>query len=106
CILFQTNAEIANLVSSNENIIGYISLGYLSMIEGMVNTPKIHADKDSEAVAPSFESVKSKEYPISRDLYIYADENRLSEIAKAYLDFIYTPSGQQIGQQNGFVPIK
>lgn len=97
CLRLQSNADVVNTVKTTENAIGYIGLGYL---EESLNIVKV------EGILPSVETVKDGTYPISRGLYIYAPGGDLSDIAKAYLDFVISDEGQEIGLREGFVPIK
>ncbi|MCG9479961.1 MAG: PstS family phosphate ABC transporter substrate-binding protein [Actinomycetia bacterium] len=92
----QSNADIVNQVKGNDNAIGYIGLGYL---EDNLKVIKI------EAVAPSVDTVKDGTYPVSRGLYVYAPSSDISKIAQAYMDFVFSEQGQQIGMEEGFVPI-
>jgi len=93
----QSNADVVNQIKNNENAIGYIGMGYL---EDSLKSLKV------EGVEPSIETVKDGSYPISRGLYVYAPGKELSPIAEAYLDFVYSDKGQEIGLAEGFVPVK
>lgn len=93
----QSNADVVNMVKENDNAIGYIGLGYL---EDSLNAVKV------EGVMPSVDTVKDDSYPISRGLYIYAPSRDISQIAQAYLDFVFSEQGQQIGLEEGFVPVE
>lgn len=106
CLLLQTNADMVAQVGGNENIIGYVGLGYLKEAGDTVNAVKIKKDSNSSAVSPSVETVKDRSYPISRELYVYADGNKMTELVQAYLDFILSADGQKIGIDAGFVPVK
>ena len=92
----QSNAEIINVIKENYNAISYVGLGFLDSSLKAVNI---------EGVSASVENVKEDRYPISRGLYIYANKNELTEMGKAYLDFVMSDEGQAIGLQQGFVPI-
>ena len=106
CLLLQTNADMVAQVGGNENIIGYVGLGYLKEAGDTVNAVKVKKDSSSSAISPGVETVKDRSYPISRELYVYADGNKMTELAQAYLDFILSTDGQQIGIDAGFVPVK
>ena len=93
----QSNADVVNQVKDNDNTIGYIGLGYL---DDTLNSVKV------EGIAPSVETVKDGSYPISRGLYVYAPGSDLTEIAQSYLDFVFSEQGQQIGLEEGFVPVQ
>jgi len=92
----QSNAEIINVIKENYNAISYVGLGFL---DSSLKTVSI------EGVSATVENVKKDRYPISRGLYIYANENELTEMGKAYLDFVMSDEGQAIGLEQGFVPI-
>jgi phosphate transport system substrate-binding protein len=83
-------------VSSNENAIGYLGIGYLdgkTIKAVMVN-----------GFAPTEENVKSKKYPLSRDLYLLTKGQPTGD-AKSFIDFILSDGGQQIVKEEGFVSI-
>ena len=91
----QSNAEVVNQVKENDNAIGYIGLGYL---EESLNVVKV------EGIEPSIDTVKDGSYPISRGLYIYS-AGELTGIGEAFIDFILSERGQEIGLEEGFVPL-
>jgi phosphate transport system substrate-binding protein len=101
-IRLNSNAEIANNILDTDNCIGYISLGFIGPD---INILKIKKNEVSDSVAPSIEAVQDGSYPISRELYAYLNENNVSEIADAYIDFILSEKGQKVGLEAGFVPI-
>lgn len=63
-------------------------------------------DDTSSAIEPNAGTVKDKSYPIARDLFVYMDGNRSTEFANAFIDFILSEEGQQIGADSGFVGVK
>ena len=98
----QSNADVVNQVIDNDNTIGYIGLGYLG---DAANSNLVKISDDGVAIEPSLETVKDKSYPIARDLYVYANGNNMSEIAVAFIDFMLSPEGQEIGEEVGFVAV-
>jgi phosphate transport system substrate-binding protein len=102
----QSNADVTNQVIANSNCIGYIGMGYLQDAGDKVNLVKVKFAKDTPAIAPTKQTVGDKTYPISRDTYNYVNSKKFSEIAKAYIAFILSPEGQQIGEKAGFVAVK
>ncbi len=98
----QSNADVVNQVTGNDNTIGYIGFGYLKSAE---NSNLVKVSDGGEAIEPTLETVNNKTYPIARDLYIYADGNKMSEIASAFVDFILSSEGQAIGEDVGFVSV-
>ncbi|MBU2562883.1 MAG: phosphate ABC transporter substrate-binding protein [Actinobacteria bacterium] len=92
----QSNADIVNQVKENDNAIGYIGLGYLEQSLKIVKV---------EGIEPSVDTVKDASYPISRGLYVYTPDKDLTEIGQAYINFILSDEGQNIGFEEGFVPL-
>jgi phosphate transport system substrate-binding protein len=92
----QSNADVVNQIKDNDDAIGYIGLGYL---EESLKVVKV------EGIEASIATVKDGSYPISRGLYIYAPHKELSPIGQAYIDFVLSDEGQQIGLNEGFVPL-
>jgi len=92
----QSNADVVNQIKENDNAIGYIGLGYL---EESLKIVKV------EGIEPSVDTVKDDSYPISRGLYVYAPGKDLTEIGQAYINFILSDEGQDIGLEEGFVPL-
>ncbi len=101
----QSNADVVTQVIGNENTIGFIGLGYLKEAVG-ANLVKVKDSDDSSAIEPTIQTVKDKSYPIARDLFVYANGNKMSEIAQAFIDFILSDEGQAIGEEVGFVSVK
>jgi len=83
-------------VSSNENAIGYVGIGYL---DGTIKPLQVNG------VAPTEENVKSKTYPLSRDLYLLTKGQPTGD-AKLFIDFILSDEGQQIVKDEGFVSLR
>jgi phosphate transport system substrate-binding protein len=102
-IRLNSNAEIVNNISDTDNCIGYLGLGFM---KPDMNIISIKEEDLSQAVIPSVCTVKERIYPISRQLFIYVNENNISEIARGYIDFILSEKGQDIGTEAGFVPVK
>jgi len=92
----QSNADVVNQIKDNDHMISYIGLGYLGQ---SLKSVKV------EGVEASVETVKDGSYPISRGLYVYSPSKELEPIAGAYLDFVMGDDGQEIGLEEGFVPI-
>lgn len=99
-LALQSNADIVNTVTSTDNAIGYIGLGYLQeALDKGAKSIRV------EGIEPSIETVKDGTYPISRGLYNYYREGDLNEMGMAYLDFILSDEGQIIALDVGFVPL-
>jgi len=94
-----SNGAIQQTISQTPGAIGYVGLGYLK------NVKAVKIDKDGELVEPTVENVLNDKYPISRGLNMFT-KGPASGIAKEYLDFIMSAEGQEIVEEEGFVPVK
>lgn len=90
-----SNGAIVQVISKNKYAIGYIGLGYLNK---SVKTLTVNGIKASDKTA------LSKEYPVSRFLYMYTNGEPKDETAK-YIKFVLSPAGQALVKKEGFVPL-
>lgn len=89
------NARVKQAVQNSDNAIGFVGLGYVG--DGAIAV-KI------DGVKPTSQTVKSGEYPIKRSLHMYT-WGEPSQAEQKFLEFILSEEGQQIVQQNDFVPV-
>lgn len=83
-------------VASDEQGIGYISLGSLN------DTVKVLEIDGAKATT---ENVKSGAYKIARPFNI-ATKDGLSDVAKDFVDFIMSTDGQKIVEENGYIAVE
>jgi phosphate transport system substrate-binding protein len=91
------NEQIASEVGKNTNGIGYVGLAYTKA--GGIKAMPI------DGGLPSVKTVQSKSYPYARPTFYYTNGDP-SGVAKEFLDFTISPTGQKIVLQVGFVPIR
>jgi phosphate transport system substrate-binding protein len=92
----QSTQAIVDEVGKNANAIGYVGVGY---INDTIKVLKI------DGTAASVESVLAGDYVLSRGLYMYSNGEPEGVMA-AYLDWILSPAGQTIVEEEGFVPVE
>ncbi len=90
------SSEVKYSTQRSDNAIGY--MGYSFVMTG--DTKVIALD----GIQPSIESIKSGAYPLARKLY-FITLGEPSPGAKAFIDYILSPEGQKIAEENGFIPI-
>lgn len=90
-----SNGAIVQAVSKNKYALGYIGLGY---IDKTVKALTVNGVQASDKTA------LSKEYPVSRFLYMYTNGVPKGETAK-YIKFVLSPAGQALVKKEGFVPL-
>lgn len=96
-LLQASSGALMSAVSNNRRAIAYVGFGYLNKtVKGLrVN-----------GIEPGIENGKSGKYPISRALYIYVNEKRLSEETGKFIDFLLSDNGQSLVRDAGFIPIR
>jgi phosphate transport system substrate-binding protein len=95
-----SNGEVHDKVMSTPGAIGYVGLGYVDEeVKGL------DVSKNGTAyIAPSVANVQAGTYPISRNLNMFTD-GEATGLSKNFLDYMISPEGQAIVEQEGFVPI-
>lgn len=96
------SSEVIENVAKTPRGMGYSGMGYKT---DKVNWLKVSKKKGEPGVAPGIEVARNGQYPIARKLYIYTAGEPTGE-AKAYIDWILSPAGQKIVEQEGFVPLQ
>ncbi|MFZ0035193.1 MAG: phosphate ABC transporter substrate-binding protein [Sedimentisphaerales bacterium] len=103
--LMPATSAIIESVSTDEDAIGYVGLGYALSAKDKVKIIGVKADANSPAVMPSDKTVTSGQYSISRPLYLYVPAKTKAE-ATAFVDFCLSKEGQEIVRKEGYVAIK
>lgn len=93
--LLPSTQAIVDETKANPDAIGYIGLGYLT---GDVKTLEI------DGKAASLEAALDGSYVLSRGLYMYSN-GQPADVAKVYADWILSPEGQKVVEDQGFVPL-
>lgn len=88
-------AVMMSTVAGNTYAIGYISLGSLN------DTVKAVKIDGAEATV---ENIKSGEYKVSRPFNI-ATKDEVSEVAQDFINYILSPEGQAVVEENGYIAI-
>lgn len=101
CQTLPGTAAVVNAVKKDPYGIGYGGAAYA---EGIVIC-KVKKDDKSPAYAPTVETIKNNEYPITRYLYMYLVNRPTGEIKK-YIDWILSPEGQKLVAEVGYFPVK
>jgi phosphate transport system substrate-binding protein len=93
--MLASNGAIVTAVSKNRYAIGYLGMGYVN---------KSLKPLPVDGIKASVETALSKEYPLSRELYMYTNGEPTGEVAK-FIAFVKSAEGQKIVAKEGFVPL-
>jgi phosphate transport system substrate-binding protein len=93
--MLASNGAIVTAVANNRYAISYLGMGYLNK-----NVKALDVNGSNATV----QRVLSKQYPLSRELYMYTNGEPKGEVAK-FINFLKGPEGQKIVAREGFVPL-
>ncbi len=95
-LLQASNGAIISAVAGNPKAIGYVGFGYIDSSVKPLSVDKIVATIDNG---------KSGKYPVSRKLYMYVDEKKVSAETQKYIDYVLSADGQKLVKEAGFIPL-
>lgn len=96
-LIHNSTGGVLEAVANDPNAIGYASTG---SVNDSVKALLI------DGAEPTVENIQSGEYAVSRPFnYVTNEEAELSELARAFLDFVLSDEGQAIVEEMGFVPV-
>jgi phosphate transport system substrate-binding protein len=95
-----SNGAVLQTISQTPGSIGYISIGFIS---NEVKSVPIWYSSD-KIISPTTDNVKSKVYPISRDLYVITN-GQPTGLTKDFIDYILGPDGQKIVTDEGYITL-
>jgi len=95
-LLQAANAGVLQTVAQSEGAIGYVGIGYLDKRIKAIQV---------EGVYPTVATVIDGTYPISRPLFMYTN-GKPEGLCARFINFVLSPKGQKIVEEEGFVAIK
>ena len=89
-----SNGAMKTAIGQDPNAIGYVGIGHLDKsIKGV----------SVDGMAPSQENAASGQYTVTRLLYMNT-KGEPQGITKGFVDYIFTPAGQEIVSKAGYIP--
>ncbi len=89
-----SNGAMKTAISQDPNAVGYVGIGHLDKsIKGV----------SVDGMAPSQENAASGQYAVTRLLYMNT-KGEPQGITKGFVDYIFTPAGQEIVSKAGYIP--
>jgi phosphate transport system substrate-binding protein len=95
-----TNSAVLSEVAHDENAIGYVGYSFLNSEVKAVSI---------DGVTPSITNANTrnqKRYPITRPLFIYINEKKITSPVREFLIFLFSAEGGKVFQKRGFIPEK
>ena len=91
-----SNGAMKTAIANDPYAIGYVSVGHMDESTAPVAL---------EGVTPTLETVKNGTYKIARGLYSNT-KGEPTGLTKLFIDYLFTPEGQKIAADKGFIPVK
>lgn len=91
-----SNGAMKTAVAGDPFSIGFVSVGH---IDGSV------APVALDGITPTLKTVRSGDYGVARGLYSLT-KGEPTGLTKLFLDFLVSPTGQQIVADKGFIPVR
>ncbi len=111
CQTMPGTSAVANAVSKDPAGIGYGGAAYF-VKQPQTKILSVKKDDKSQPINPvkpdgtlDYEAAWSFTYPITRYLFMYTGFKPKGEIKK-YIDWIFSPEGQKVVEEVGYVPLK
>jgi phosphate transport system substrate-binding protein len=99
----QSNPEVVTTVSGTPYSIGYVGFGFLNDDMSVVS---VYSESEGDLIVPTTATIADQTYPLSRYLYLVTNERPESgSLTDRFIDFIYSPAGQDIVEQKGFLKL-
>ena len=99
------NAQIVDAVIGDDEGIGYVGVAYAENRAEELIILKVKEEENSEAFFPTIDNIASGDYPISRYLYLYTNDNPTGEIAQYVRWILNEDGGQKVAESLGFIPL-
>lgn len=96
------NGAIIQSIKQTKGAIAYVGLAYLNKD---VKAVHVSYDGGKTFIEPSFANAKNKTYPVIRPLFYYYLGNSESKV-KPFIDFLLSPTGQEIVDEVGYVDLR
>jgi phosphate transport system substrate-binding protein len=90
-----SNGAMKTAVANDPYAIGYVSVGHMD---------KSVAPVALDGVTPTLETVKNEQYQIARGLYSNT-KGEPEGLTRLFIDYLFTPEGQKIAADKGFIPV-
>jgi phosphate transport system substrate-binding protein len=96
-----SNGAVLQNVAQTPAAIGYVSIGFVS---SSIRALPIMDSKTNAVIAPTIDNVKTRTYPISRNLYLITN-GQPTGLSGDFIKFLLSPDGQKIVSDQGYVTL-
>jgi PiT family inorganic phosphate transporter len=97
---FDDSEALSRAVSTDPAAIGFIGLPYVKDAKAIAVK-----EGDAQALYPTVFTVATEDYPLTRRLYLYSDDDPKNPLASAFIGFAQSDEGQRLVEESGFVSL-
>ncbi|WP_419535370.1 substrate-binding domain-containing protein [Endozoicomonas sp.] len=98
---FESNEILSAQVKSQPGAVGFVSLNTIGDAKAL-----LVEDTAGKSLAPTVMNVSTEDYILSRRLYMYMPGSSGKSMARSFLDFVVSSSGQSVVSEVGYVAQK
>jgi len=91
-----SNGAMKSAISTDPYGIGYVSIGHM---DASISPVAI------DGVVPTLDTVKEGRYKVARGLYSIT-KGEPQDLNRLFIDFLFSPTGQKIAAEKGFIPVR
>ena len=91
-----SNGAMKTAVANDPYAIGYVSVGHMDESVAPVTL---------DGVTPTLETVQKGQYQVARGLYSNT-KGEPQGLTRLFIEYLFSPEGQQIAADKGFIPVK
>ncbi len=95
---FESNANLSDAVSVDPNAVGFVGLPYIRQSKALAVM-----DGGESAILPDDFTVVTEDYALARRLFLYLPEKLNNPLAREFIEFSLSRSGQLVVADTGFV---
>lgn len=95
---FESNANLSDAVSVDPNAVGFVGLPYIRQSKALAVM-----DGGQSAILPDDFTVVTEDYALARRLFLYLPEKLNNPLAREFIEFSLSRSGQLVVADTGFV---
>jgi phosphate transport system substrate-binding protein len=101
--ILNDNESVASSVGGDPLGVGFVGLAYISTTG--IKPLSLAATNTTTPLSPSFFTVGTEDYALSRRLYFYTPQSPTADWTNPFVSFVLSEAGQRIVSQVGFVSL-
>ncbi|MHB8068532.1 MAG: substrate-binding domain-containing protein [Desulfobaccales bacterium] len=97
--VIHTDPKMLNMLEKYKYSLGWLTFSALKASQSPIRPLAL------DGIAPTPENARSHKYPLIDDYALVFKEKRLNDLARSFLDFVFSNNGRQVIERYGVIPI-